>query len=1299
MSRIFSMRVSVALAAATLGLGALPAGATTYKLSLNTSTVTATCSTQSGPGAATTITVKPQTTLAGSATIVVTLPGSITGGFVVTPPAITTLSTTNQAAGIQYSVKAAVGCVGMVNAATPTFAFLANTGSGAVADAPVTVTTTLTSTVSGLSLSSSLVTVNCVLNGGNYTPGVAQNVSLTSTATGGTPYNFVTTSLPPGVAVTPSSGGAGSGTAGSTATTLSFAAATGCGGGSLGTTTGSLVLNNSPGAPVTISVILQITPISPLAASPSPASLTYTKGSGQPGTVAVTVTSGSSPAPFFTVDTTSLPSWLTVDAISGTVPKSLHFSSTSVCDSLAPGTYSAAVRLKVSGYGDLPLSFSLLITNPAPKLTVAQGTTQALSWTMGQSLPAAYITLISTDSPIPYTLTSGGPLAPVISSDMASGLAYSFGTQIPITFNATVFAAAQPASVLTGTVTVTWGSPSSTTVVTFNVTVQSPQATLASISPASLPTAASGTQPLTVVLTGTGFVQSSDPTQKTKVGVVSSNVLVQDTNIGVTVSNASNIILSITPTSTDTYLPFTAGGTVILGVCNPQGLATCTVPSATITLSIGNGPIIQGVASASSFQEVSPGQMQSIAPYDMISIFGTNFCSSSAPACSSSQVLAGVLNSSTMVYQNWLSMDAVSSTQRKLAVAFCPTGTTPLTTSNTCVNAPLLFATNSQINLMVPSSLSTGGTIDIIVSYGYGTASTTMLISGPVTVNVVSTDPGTFAIGADGQGAGAILAADWSVVGATNPAGMRSTAADSDPIQIYMTGLGAPDSQATNASPAGGSTAPTDCISIAAYLSSLNTRASSQLSSVDGAVVQSSLLYSGKLPPCLSTNPTVTIGTVPVTSVGYAGWVADSVAGLYQINVTLPGTGAGTFIDVAGVSHTTITAPVQLPVVVTAGSRHSQSGITVWVAPRLKVAPPTALSGQVGVAWANTNNLVVASEGTAPYRYAVTSGVLPAGLSLAATGASGAAITGTPAADRAGSYVITVTATDSANIPLTGTTTFTLTIVGGLVLTSSPASYTGTVVTSNTNIMSVTATGGAYPYTYSWDSSFTVPNGMTIGANSGAIGITSQTPAGVYTVKVDAVDNNGWQGTITFTVTLHLVVSVSSTTLTGASPNLSGNGGTSYAVNLAAVGGTSYTFTTPTQSGFTISGNVLTVNANASNTPYTVVINASDVGGGTGSITLSITLGLTVTASAADGLTGTSPNFAGTGGNTYTVNLAATGGTSYTFTTPTQTGFTISGNVLTVTAPQQLSGPYSVVITATDSGGATGTITLSITMN
>jgi uncharacterized protein (TIGR03437 family) len=926
---------------------------------------------------------------------------------------------------------------------------------------------------------------------------------------------------------------------------------------------------------------------------------------------------------------------------------------------------------------------------------------------MGQPLPVSYITLTSTDSPIPYTLTSGGPLAPTpVSSAQASGLAYSFGIEIPIDFSSLTFAAAQPASVLTGTVTVTWGSPASTTVVTFNITVQSPQATLSSISPASLPTAVSGAQPFSVTLTGTGFVQSSDPTQKTKVGVVSSNVLFQDTNIGVTVTNASNIILSITPTSNDTYLPFTAGGTVVLGVCNPQGQATCTQPSATISLSIGNGPIIQGVASASSFQEVSPGQMQNIAQGDMLSVFGTNFCSSSAPACASSLILPGILSSGTMVYQNWLSMDAVSATQRKLTVAFCPTGTTPLTASNTCINAPLLFASNSQINLMAPSSLNTSSTIDILVCYGYGTT-TNMLISSPVTVNVIASDPGTFAIGADGQGAGAILAQNWSVIGATNPAGMRSTASDSDSVQIYMTGLGVPDSQAANTSPSGGSSAPADCISIAAYMSAVNSanQGATQLTSLDGAVIQSSLIASGLYPPCLSSNPTVTVGTVPVQSVLYAGWVADSVAGLYQVNVTLPGTGAGPFIDTAGVSHDTITAPVQLPISISANGRASQTGISVWVAPRLKVVAPTALSGEVGVAWPSTNNVVVSTEGQTPYRYAITSGVLPTGLTLTASGANAGTISGFPAANRSGSYTITVTATDSNSVPLTGTVTFTLTVTAGLVVTPSVLTYTAPVVTAlntTTTIDTVTATGGTYPYTYSFDQSFTAPTHMLINSSTGAITIDSLTPAGAYTVKVDAVDSTGVTGSTTFPVTLNLVVTASASTLagslSGASPTLTGNAGTAYTVTLAAVGSSNYTYAvaTPT-TGYTFSGNVLTVNAPAT-IGQSIVVNVTDSGTGTGTITLNFILHLVVSASAGSGITGSGTAFSGAAGGSLAVNLAASGGASYIFSTPTQSGFTISGSTLTITAPAAGTA-YSVPITATDIvSGATGTLPLSITV-
>jgi uncharacterized protein (TIGR03437 family) len=1191
MHRVLSKRLPVALAVMALGSGALHA---TNKLTLSSTAINLSCSTQTGPGAAVNITVKPVTALTGTSTLAVTLPGSFTGGLVVTPPSTTTLSTANQTAGIVYSVSLAAGCVGVTNAATPSFQFTA----GGTADASVTATTTLTSSVSGLSVSSSLVTLNCVLSGSTYTAGSNQNVSLTSTATGGTPYTVVTSGLPTGVSVTPTSAG----TAGTSPVTLVFSVSA-CGTGALGSSTsGSLVLHDSPGPDKTISVTLQIDGPTPLTATPNPASLTYVKGSGTPSAVNVTVSSSASPAPFFTVDTTTLPIWLTVDSVSGAVPKTLRFSSTTVCDSLAPGTYSANVHIRVATYGDLVVPFSMLITNPAPKLTVSGGTTQSLSWTIGQVIPTGYLTLISSDSPVPYSLTTGGPLAPTISAGLSSGLAYSFGTQIPVTFSTAIFAAAQPASVLTGTVTVTWGNPASTTVVTFNITVLSPQATLASISPASLPTASSG-QSFTVVLNGSGFVPSTDPTQKTKVGIVSSGVLVQDTNIASTVVNASNMILTITvPATADTYLPFSgSGGTVVLGICNPQG-TTCSVPTGTLSLSIGNGPIIQVVTSASSFQQVGPGQTQNIAPYDMLSIFGSNFCASSTPACSSSQILQGIVDPVTLVYQPYVTMDAAGSTQRKLTVSFCPTGTT-----TGCTNAPLLFATNSQINLVVPGSISTG-TIDILVHYGYGTGST-MLNSTPVTVNVIATDPGIFAIGADGQGSGAILASDYSVIGASNPAGMRSTAADSDVVQIYMTGLGVPDSSATNSGTAGSSTPPTDCISPSAFLGTLNTDTNSSLGAVDGAILQSALLYTGKLPPCLTTLPTVSFGGQPATSVSYAGWVADSIAGLYQINATLPGTGVGSFTDSAGATHTSVTGPLQLPVTVTAGGHTSQTGVSIWIAPRLKVVAPTALTGQVGVAWASSGNLVVASEGTSPYRYAVTSGVLPTGLTL---GQSTGAISGTPAANRAGSYVITVTATDSANVPLTGTRTFTLVVAGGLVLISNPASYTGTVVSSNTTATTVTATGGAYPYTYTFDSGFTPPTGMTIGSSTGAIGITSQTPGGVYSVVVDATDSNGLTGSITLTVTLNLVVTSTSGTsgLTGTSPTYSASAsGGPYTINLASTGGTSYTytFTTTPPSGFSISGSALTV-SNSTAAGYTIGITSTDTGGATGTISLSITL-------------------------------------------------------------------------------------------
>jgi len=501
---------------------------------------------------------------------------------------------------------------------------------------------------------------------------------------------------------------------------------------------------------------------------------------------------------------------------------------------------------------------------------------------------------------------------------------------------------------------------------------------------------------------------------------------VADASLTATVVNASNIIVTITvPAVADPLLPFSptgAGGSVNLGVCNPAG-TTCSAPTGTAALAIGANPVIRSVTSASAFLQFA---QPVVAPYDMISLFGTSFCVSGGTGCSDSQVLYGTPDPATLRYPPLLSPDAAGGPQRFLTVAFQTHATPPVLIAN----APLLLATNSQINLVTPSALASyiGKTVDIVVSFGLPPTSA-MLSSAPFPVSVVSADPGVFTVESSGQGEGAILALDSSLVTTGSEGGMRQNPADSDTVQIFVTGLGAPDSTADDAVPGGGQW-PADCVSPASDLAALNRQIATPVPSLDGALVASFVLNANRLPPCLKAAavvPSVTIGGQPAT-VTYAGWVADSVAGQYQVNVRLPGTAAGPFTSTTGAPIAApLAAPVELPLVVTARGRSSQPGVTIWVAPRLKVTGPSGagLKGAAGAVWSATGNLVAATQGTAPYQYAVSAGSLPAGLTLDA--ASGA-ISGTPAAASTGSYLLTVTATDSAASPLTGSVTFTLTV-------------------------------------------------------------------------------------------------------------------------------------------------------------------------------------------------------------------------------------------------------------------------------
>ena len=383
-----------------------------------------------------------------------------------------------------------------------------------------------------------------------------------------------------------------------------------------------------------------------------------------------------------------------------------------------------------------------------------------------------------------------------------------------------------------------------------------------------------------------------------------------------------------------------------------------------------------------------------------------------------------------------------------------------------------MFATTGQINLIVPSAVGTTGTVDMYINFGYGTAGAATLHSSSVyTLTLAPKDPGIFTISADGQGNGAILNSSYALVGSSSPAGLRSSFADSDMIQIYMTGLGIPDS--TGSGSTGVSAWSADCYSPAAYLALFNalTGPATNLTALDGAIMTPNADATGRLVPCFLSTDTlaVTVGGSPAsfTPAGsYAGFAPATVAGLYQLNVYLP-TSATALTTITNSTPAVLTAPAQVPVKVTstvsATPYSSQAGVYVWVTPKLKVVAPTTLTGQVNIPYSQS---VVASESpsSSTITYALTSGSLANGLMLNV--ASGL-ISGTPQANTAGLYTVTVTASDSANTPVTGSVTFQLNIAGGLFMTSThPGPFNTVFGTPISSAPTVTATGGAYPYTY-----------------------------------------------------------------------------------------------------------------------------------------------------------------------------------------------------------------------------------------
>ena len=366
--------------------------------------VSLTCNTASGPGAAATIVIQPVATLTTGG---IAVTATLASGLTLTPPSSNLLTSANQSQGLSYKLSAAVGCVGATTGSS-----LIRFYAGGVADVTVAITVAVDATASPLAASPVLIT--CTRGSGppvSYTPGPTQTVSVVSAAAGGTPFAVNSAANPSWLSVTPARG-----VANSSGASLTVAVLTPCGGYPAGSSTSaSIHLANPPAPDALIPLTLQIIGPSPLAATPASLSVAYTKGSGTPGFVDVAL-SAASGTPSFTVDPASLPGWLTVDTSAGTIPAKIRFNTTRAAESLATGSYNATIQIQSSGFANLPLPIRLALGDPPPTLSVEEGSTRKLTWMMGSRCPSPMSRYPPAAPPSP---TPSPPMAPWLPTSAA----------------------------------------------------------------------------------------------------------------------------------------------------------------------------------------------------------------------------------------------------------------------------------------------------------------------------------------------------------------------------------------------------------------------------------------------------------------------------------------------------------------------------------------------------------------------------------------------------------------------------------------------------------------------------------------------------------------------------------------------------------------------------------------------------------------------------------------------------------------------------------------------------------------
>ena len=397
----------------------------------------------------------------------------------------------------------------------------------------------------------------------------------------------------------------------------------------------------------------------------------------------------------------------------------------------------------------------------------------------------------------------------------------------------------------------------------------------------------------------------------------------------------------------------------------------------------------------------------------------------------------------------------------------------------------------------------------------------------------------------------------------------------------------------------------------------------------------------------------------PGLNISTAGAISGTPSAYGTFNVTVKVTDASNFTATANLSITIHPAPLTVTTTSLPNGIVNTPGYSATLA---------STGGATPITWS----------------WAAQAGsTLPPGLVLAPTGG----ISGTPTS--AGTFNVTVTATDSSTPALTATKNLSVLIIPQLAITTSSPLPNGITNTAYTGV-TLASTGGFGAVVWSTTGGTNPPPGLSLNASTGAI-TGMPTTAGTFNFTVQAADSGTPQQKVTksFTITIiqQLVITTSATLPAGSVT-------TPYSVQLASTGGTG-AVTWALASSSTLPGGFtpLTATGFLSGTPTTAgtfnfSITATDSGTPPQTATVAFTLLITpklaiTTTSLPSGTVNTTYNTqvqSNSGGIApLTWSWAAQAGSS------TPPGLSISSAGV-ISGKPTAPGTFNVTVTVTDSG-------------